>query len=170
MGDFQGRSNASSAALLPAERPRRRTGTIGAALRQALLGCALLAAGLSLAPRAAMANPVTDWTVLADRIGGGSANWHTLAIMHRAMHDAFNAALPIYARWDPPAPEEPSGAGSLPCFIPPPAPTLTACYRRRSIASRPVQRAMRVSHSAAPSAPLRSPAARTTAMSAGFAL
>lgn len=80
---------------------------------RALRLAALLAA--SLAPYPAAADPVTEWTALADQIGGGrTANWHTLAIMHRAMHDAANAALPIYARWDPPAPDEPPGVGAVP--------------------------------------------------------
>ncbi len=80
---------------------------------RALCLAALLA--LPLAPHPAAADPVTEWTTLADQIGGGkTANWHTLAIMHRAMHDAANAALPIYARWDPPAPDEPPGVGAVP--------------------------------------------------------
>lgn len=80
---------------------------------RALRLIALLA--LPFAPHPAAADPVTEWTVLADQIGGGrTANWHTLAIMHRAMHDASNAALPIYARWDPPAPDEPPGMGAVP--------------------------------------------------------
>jgi hypothetical protein len=80
---------------------------------RALRLAALLA--LPFAPRPAAADPVTEWTALADQIGGGrTANWHTLAIMHRAMHDAGNAALPIYARWDPPAADEPPGAGAVP--------------------------------------------------------
>ncbi len=41
---------------------------------------------------------VADWTITADRLGHGNANWRTLAIMHQAMHDAVNAAVPIYAR------------------------------------------------------------------------
>lgn len=70
---------------------------------------------LPIIPYPAVADPVTEWTTLADQIGGGrTANWHTLAIMHRAMHDAANAALPIYARWDPPAPDEPPGVGAVP--------------------------------------------------------
>lgn len=44
---------------------------------------------------------VADWTITADRLGHGSANWRTLAIMHQAMHDALNAAKPTYARWHP---------------------------------------------------------------------
>ena len=77
--------------------------------------CLTILLTLPLGSRPAAADPVTVWTALADQIGGGrTANWHTLAIMHRAMHDAANAALPIYARWDPPAPDEPPGVGAVP--------------------------------------------------------
>jgi hypothetical protein len=57
---------------------------------------------------------VTEWTVLADTLGQDRANWRTPAIMHRAMHDALNAALPIYSRWDPPGPGEPPEHNALP--------------------------------------------------------
>ena len=66
------------------------------------LAAALLA--LLAPPRpAAAADALTEWTLLADSYGRGIANWRTLAIMHQAMHDALNAALPTYARWTPPA-------------------------------------------------------------------
>ncbi len=61
---------------------------------------------LGIAPAAAR-DAVTDWTLTADRLGQGGANWRTLAIMHRAMHDAVNAALPTYARWHEAEPDEP---------------------------------------------------------------
>jgi hypothetical protein len=57
---------------------------------------------------------VTEWTLMGDSFGQGVANWRTLAIMHRAMHDALNAALPIYSRWQPPEPDEPSSYDALP--------------------------------------------------------
>ncbi len=60
----------------------------------------------------ARADPVTAWTALADRIGQGAANWRTLAIMHQAMHDAWNAVDPRYARWFPATAEEPKPAGA----------------------------------------------------------
>src|SRR4051812_191543 len=69
---------------------------------------------LLLPLQARATSPVTEWTVLADRIGRGAANWRTLAIMHQAMHDAWNAALPSYARWFPPSRDEPPGDGALP--------------------------------------------------------
>ncbi len=75
----------------------------------------LLAALLAAAPRpASAADAVTEWSLLADSVANGSANWHTLAIMHQAMHDARNAAQPAYARWFPPTPDEPSAAGADP--------------------------------------------------------
>jgi membrane-associated phospholipid phosphatase len=57
---------------------------------------------------------VTEWTLLGDYFGKGSANWRTLAIMHRAMHDALNAAQPVYARWSPPDADEPPANGASP--------------------------------------------------------
>ena len=68
-----------------------------------------------LAPAPARAaDTVTEWTLLADRLGRNLANWRTTAIMHQAMHDALNAALPTYARWFPPEPNEPPAAGTIP--------------------------------------------------------
>lgn len=63
---------------------------------------------------AAAADAVTEWSLLADSVAHGSANWHSLAIMHQAMHDARNAAEPVYTRWFPPTTEEPAGAGADP--------------------------------------------------------
>ncbi len=57
---------------------------------------------------------VTRWSLAADRLGRGAANWRTQAIMHKAMHDALNAAEPRYARWAPPAADEPPAAGAAP--------------------------------------------------------
>lgn len=66
---------------------------------------------LACAPRPARAaDAVTEWSLLADSVANGAANWRTMAIMHQAMHDARNAAAPAYARWFPPAPDEPPGA------------------------------------------------------------
>jgi len=78
----------------------------------------MIAAALGLlagAPRPALAaDPVTEWSLLADRVANGAANWRTMAIMHQAMHDARNAAAPAYARWFPPTPDEPPGTGADP--------------------------------------------------------
>lgn len=84
-------------------------------VRRSLRVAALIACLALLAPAPARAtDAVTEWTFLADRLGRNAANWHTLAIMHQAMHDALNAALPTYARWFPPARNEPPAEGALP--------------------------------------------------------
>ncbi len=90
-----------------------------ACLRSAIVSrAAFVAAAFGLlagaACPAAAADTVTEWSLLADSIAHGSANWHSLAIMHQAMHDARNAAEPVYARWFPPAADEPAGAGADP--------------------------------------------------------
>ena len=66
---------------------------------------------LLVAPAARAADAVTVWTLEADRLGGGGANWHSMAIMHMAMHDTANAIRPVYARWAAPEPDEPKAAG-----------------------------------------------------------
>lgn len=75
-----------------------------------------VAALFTIMATAAQALPtsVTVWTDQADRLGNGNANWRSLAIMHRAMHDALNAADPVYARWDAPARGEPESEGAMP--------------------------------------------------------
>ena len=79
------------------------------------LSCLTLAGCATRDNRAADdADAVIEWTMLADEFGGGGANWRTIAIMHRAMHDAINAARPVYARWSPPAPGEPAANGAAP--------------------------------------------------------
>lgn len=60
------------------------------------------------------ASAITAWSAVADRLGQGSANWRTQAIMHLAMHDALNAAGPRYAWFLPPGPQEPPPAGAAP--------------------------------------------------------
>lgn len=79
-------------------------------LSQCLVMAMCVAAWLCPAPARA-ADAVTEWTLLADRIGQGYANWRTLAIMHMAIHDTVNAVTPKYARWTPAAPDEPSAEG-----------------------------------------------------------
>ena len=69
---------------------------------------------VGVAQPAAASDAVTAWTLAADRLGRGGANWRTLAIMHRAMHDAVNAAQPTYARWHPAEPGEPAVDPALP--------------------------------------------------------
>ncbi len=85
-----------------------------AAARRATAALSLLLPLLLLSTPARSTDAVTEWTLEADQLGGGGANWHTLAIMHMAMHDAVNAVHPLYARWAAPVPGEPSAAGALP--------------------------------------------------------
>jgi hypothetical protein len=54
------------------------------------------------------ADAVTQWTLIGDYYGNGAANWRTLAVMQVAMHDALNAAHPVYSRWSPAAAGEPA--------------------------------------------------------------
>ncbi len=68
---------------------------------------------LSAGPAAA-ADRVTEWALLPDSLGHGSANWHSLAIMHQAMHDARNAARSACAGWVPAAADEPPVNGAVP--------------------------------------------------------
>lgn len=84
---------------------------VGACLLSLLLGgCGSLA---NQAERRG-ADSVTEWTLIADDYGEGASNWRTLAIMHMAMHDALNAAHPVYARWTPASPDEPAAQGADP--------------------------------------------------------
>jgi hypothetical protein len=72
--------------------------------------CVALMACSSLATKAERrgADTVTQWTLIGDYYGNGAANWRTLAIMQMAMHDALNAAHPVYGRWWSGAPGEPA--------------------------------------------------------------
>lgn len=81
------------------------------ARRAAVLAAVLLALG---GRPVHAADAVTEWSLLADSVNHGSANWHTLAVMHQAMHDARNAASPAYARWFPATANEPPGDGASP--------------------------------------------------------
>ena len=82
----------------------------------------MLAAGLALGGCEPLArehikgapSAVTSWSLVADAYGAGGVNWRSIAIMNMAMHDAYNAARPTYARWYPPSPGEPPGAGASP--------------------------------------------------------
>ncbi|MBC7799553.1 MAG: vanadium-dependent haloperoxidase [Gemmatimonadaceae bacterium] len=79
-----------------------------AALRRAMFAAILLAGP------AQAADQVTEWTLLGDQLGRGGANWRSLAIMHQAMHDAGNAALPVYERWFPASADEKPVAMGVP--------------------------------------------------------
>jgi hypothetical protein len=81
-----------------------------------VLLCLALSACTSLATKAERrgGDAVTQWTLIGDYYGNGAANWHTLAIMQMAMHDAMNAAHPVYGRWSPAAADEPAADGANP--------------------------------------------------------
>ena len=81
-------------------------------LRTLVLAGVVAAALAASASKALAADAVTEWTLEADRLGHGGANWHTLAIMHQAIHDAANAVQPRYARWSLPLADEPPAAGA----------------------------------------------------------
>src|SRR5260221_7177748 len=78
--------------------------------------CLALTACASLATKAEHrgGDAVTQWTLIGDYYGNGAANWRTLAIMQMAMHDALNAAHPVYGRWWPAAAGEPAADGANP--------------------------------------------------------
>src|SRR5580658_3618493 len=78
--------------------------------------CLAVSACTSLATKAERrgGDAVTQWTLIGDYYGNGGANWHTLAIMQMAMHDAGNAAHPVFGRWWPAAADEPAADGANP--------------------------------------------------------
>jgi hypothetical protein len=82
----------------------------------AVVSCLGLAGCASLAAEAERrgGDPVTEWTLIGDYYGNREANWRTLAIMQMAMHDALNAARPVYRRFWPAAAGEPAADGANP--------------------------------------------------------
>ncbi len=80
------------------------------------MACLALASCASLATKAERrgGDAVTQWTLIADYYGNGGANSRTLAIMQMAMHDALNAAHPVYERWWPAPAGEPTPDGANP--------------------------------------------------------
>jgi hypothetical protein len=104
-------------------RPRRRLALAAAAAvvasaaalpASAQMGPGDMASAAATAEAPMVGGAVTRWSLAADRLGRGAANWRTQAIMHKAMHDALNAAEPRYARWAPPAADEPPVEGASP--------------------------------------------------------
>jgi hypothetical protein len=89
-------------------RPSRWKSSIGRIV--AGLPCIALAGCASLATKAERrgGDAVTQWTLIGDYYGNAAANWRTLAVMQMAMHDALNAAHPVYMRWWPAAAGEPA--------------------------------------------------------------
>jgi len=100
--------------MTPAGQATRRRAVLHRPGFHALVLAGVLMATFAMPASEAMAaDAVTEWTLEADRLGQGGANWRTLAIMHRAMHDAANAVQPRYARWSPPLAGEPPAAGTM---------------------------------------------------------
>ncbi len=91
--------------------PAVKARDIGVRLASAVF---LIGVGCLSAQVARAADAVTSWTLLADHLGHGGANWRSLAIMHIAMHDAYNAAKPTYTRWFPRGADEPAAQGAMP--------------------------------------------------------
>src|SRR5580658_3938164 len=83
---------------------------VAGSLGMALTACASLA---TKAERRG-GDAVTEWTLIGDYYGSAAANWRTLAVMQMAMHDAMNAAHPVYGRWWPAAAGEPAADGANP--------------------------------------------------------
>jgi len=57
---------------------------------------------------------VSEWAGVVDRFDRGDMSRYTISILFPAMHDALNAIQPRYARWTPPAADEPRSAGASP--------------------------------------------------------
>lgn len=75
--------------------------------RRTLLAVAA-ASALSYPAHAQQSHPVLVWTRLLDNLMSGAAATRGRAAMHLAMHDTLNACLPVYARAQPPAADEPA--------------------------------------------------------------
>jgi hypothetical protein len=73
-----------------------------------------IAALLAFAPVARATDAVSDWAAVVDRFDRGDMSRYTISILFPAMHDALNAIQPRYARWTPPAHDEPRAAGASP--------------------------------------------------------
>lgn len=70
-------------------------------LRPALLAIALLGCDMAvLAPSAHAADAVTRWSEFAIRPGeDDDYDWHSVVLMHAAIHDTLNAIRPRFAPW-----------------------------------------------------------------------
>ncbi len=80
-----------------------------------LLGLTVLACGLGLpqAPARA-ADAVTQWSEFAIDPRLGDYHWHSVVLMHAAMHDSLNAIRLRYGRWTARKVDEPPVAAALP--------------------------------------------------------
>lgn len=131
-----GAARSSAGVNQPARRDRSRAAQpavprIGGMALQLLAAlCAALAAAPAVAqtdatlhmpqmaaPRAPLPDTsagslVTRWMLVTDRLSLGVANPQVMAAVAMAMHDALNAVIPRYRRWQPPAADEPPTAGA----------------------------------------------------------
>src|SRR5271155_4866736 len=96
--------------------PKRNRKPVLCRILAALSCLALASCASSLAAVAERrgGDAVTQWTLIDDYYGNGVADWRALAIMHIAMHDALNAAHPVYQRWWTAGAGEPAAGGANP--------------------------------------------------------
>lgn len=85
------------------------------AVRSSLVALAVFACALGVpqAPSRA-ADAVTEWSAFAIDPARGDYHWHSVVLMHAAMHDTLNAIRPRYGRWTAAKSDEPPAAGALP--------------------------------------------------------
>jgi len=81
------------------------------AASSALIGIAVLACNVG--PARAV-DAVTQWSEFAIDPRRGDYHWHSVVLVHAAMHDTLNAIRPRYGRWTPANADEPPAAGALP--------------------------------------------------------
>ena len=85
------------------------------AARPLVVALAVLACGLGVPQKPARAaDAVTQWSDFAIDPQLGDYHWHSVVLMHAAMHDSLNAIRPRYARWTARKPDEAPAAAALP--------------------------------------------------------
>ena len=101
--------------------------------RRNLVVLAVFACSLS-APHGPVlaADAVTQWSEFAIAPKLGDYHWHSVVLMHAAMHDALNAIQPRFGRWTAARSEEPGAAGALPEAAVPAAAYTVLAFERPS--------------------------------------
>ncbi len=107
----------------------------------------------AMPPPPVAGTPVGRWSLAADRLGQGRANWRTMAVMHIAMHDALNAAEPRFARWAAAAADEPPVDGAAPLVAMAAAAYQVLLARHSEDAAEEAEPLFRAALAAAPSGP-----------------
>jgi len=99
--------------------------------RRDLVVLVLLVCSLGVPDRPVLAaDAVTQWTEFAIAPKLGDYHWHSVVLMHAAMHDTLNAIQPRYSRWTAARSGEPAAAGALPeAAVPAAAYTVLALER-----------------------------------------